>query len=327
MKVYLEQGVSRGAMRGPSKFMGKLVTAMEKIGVFMKHDSYVGSEISFTLPHWKLCCKGIHKVRPRLMRADGSLPGGSDARRLKYAKRILASDVVVWQSEFVKRAASKLFDVPSIGPVIHNGEDPDIYKVARIPSDGKHHVVMMSNWKSAGGRFRPEKRLSEMLHVANEFSKKNRDVEFWVIGDTGINHPPNPSIKFLGRMPHHELVRYMVSANCMLFLGWCEWCPNAMVEALVPGTPVICLNGSGAEELVKIGFGEVLPLEPPVDISYYRNHGAHVPRIELDAVQGALDRWSRCQIKRPAKELFISRTAEKYKDILERTVRGERWAS
>ena len=137
-------------------------------------------------------------------------------------------------------------------------------------------------------------------------------------GDTGRPDLARPNVKMLGKLPHHDLARYIVSSNCMLFMGVFDICPNAVVEALVPGTPVICCNGNGAEELVGMGFGEVLRVDDPINLQFYNSPLFRAPTFSNEKVIAALDRWSGCEQKKPAEKLFISHTAKKYIEVFER---------
>jgi len=221
---------------------------------------------------------------------------------------------MVWQSNFTKKFASKMYSINDSGYVIYNGDDPKAYRVEKIPSDGKFHVFTCANWIGHDGRYRPEKRMHEMIRIADEYTKKNPDVVFWFIGDTKQPVHENKNIVFVGRISHANLARYIVSANCMLFIGWGEWCPNSVVESLVAGTPVICSRGGGAEELVKVGYGESLPSEDPFSVEALKS--GTVPPINNEEVFSALDRWCRCEEKRPATSLYMEHCAKKYIEIL-----------
>jgi len=323
MRVFIEKPVSHRSLRGPSKFMGKLVEGLRAAGVQVVFRQDQGCQCSLTLPHWKYRAKGI----PRIMRADGTMPGGSDKRRRRYGRRIRNADFVIWQSEFARDNASKLFKVKPYGAVIYNGDDPKKYKVEPLPADGKFHVLLCANWYSAAkmkrrnrkkrhhGKYRPEKRLDAMLEIAEVYTQKNPDVVFWVAGKTGKEPPKNPNIVFLGTLKSDELRRYQISANCMLHIGYFEWCPNTVVESLVAGTPVICLNNSGSEELVKLGYGEVLPIEGKIDVEHYRRSRV-MPTVPYGPIYEALDRWVRCVEKRPAEALFMENTVKRYVKVL-----------
>lgn len=330
MRVFFQKKVGSAGTRGPSKFMGKLVEGLRKAGVEVVFVQDSKCSVALSLPHWKWRSRLI----PRIMRADGTMPGASDKRRRRYGKRLRQADFIIWQSEFCREYASKLFRVPAEGAVIYNGDDPQKYKVEPFPDDGKFHVLLASNWISAPkmrrrdpkkrhhGKYRPEKRLDAMLEIADVYTKKNPDVVFWVVGTTRKEPPKNPNIVLLGKVDNKTMIRYQVSANCMLHLGYFEWCPNVVVESLVAGTPVICVNG-GAAELVRKGFGEVLDLDRVHDAEAYRRTRA-IPSIDHEPVYAALDRWSRCTEKRPAEALFMEKTVERYIRAFEVIVRRAR---
>jgi glycosyltransferase involved in cell wall biosynthesis len=314
MKIFIEKIVNDNCSRGPSKFTNKLVNALKAKGVICAFEPEKDCTISFTLPVWK---QNFTRF-PRIIRVDGMFPGTSLKKKLKMRKRILRANHVVWQSKFARDQASKLYGVKPEGTIIYNGDDPDAYNVNRLDRRGKKWVITCANWMDTKLRYRPEKRLDQIVEVADLYYSKHPDVVFLVAGDAGRPDLARPNVRLLGKLKHPDLIRYIISSNCMLFMGIFDICPNAVVESLVPGTPVICCNGNGAAELVSMGFGEVLQMDKPIDLKEYASQSFRVPRFSTPMVMGALDRWCGCEIKKPAEKLFISNIADQYIEVFKK---------
>ena len=308
MVVKLEKKIPKEGTRGPSKFMAKLIPALRRIGVQF---SSMNATVILCTQSWK---QGRLKI-PRVIRVDGAWH--RPKKNVKYTKRILRSQVTVWQSNFCKEYSSKILGVPPVGSVIYNGENPKIFnRFDRINCDGKKHVYVCANWMTRRKKHRKIKRLIDTINIAKEYTRHHKDVIFWIVGDTGHVRSECPNIKFWGRVNHQQLVNLIMASNVMLDLEWFAWCPNTVVEALVGGLPVIAMNNGGAAELVKQGWGEILKLDPAPNIRDYRFK--KVPQLRYDPVYAALDRWINCEEKKPAKKLFIDNIARQYADVLKR---------
>ena len=308
MVVYVEHAIGRNAKRGAGKFMSKLIPALKKIGVDV---SGINPTVILSTQSWKQ--NSTVRV-PRVIRIDGAWD--KPRKNRKYTRRILRSQIKIWQSNFCKNYSSRILGVPADGRVVYNGDDPNYYKRADfIDCHNKKHVYVCANWLTIHGKQRKIKRLIDTINIAKVYTAIHKDVEFWFAGDTGNIRSSNPNLKFLGRLNHQDLVSYMMAANVMLDLEWFAWCPNTVVEALVAGLPVIALNNGGAAELVRQGWGEILPIEVTPNIQDYM--AKRVPVIPFDPIYAALDRWINCETKQPAKKLFINEIAHQYKVVLE----------
>jgi len=171
------------------------------------------------------------------------------------------SDAVIWQSEFSKKMVSGILNIiPKMDTVIFNGAEN------RGRSPGKPtciRIIMSAKWVS-DGEVRPHKRLKEMCEIVLEYSTRN-EVTCWVAGMADYN-PPRP-ITMLGHLKESALESYLSCADVMLNLCWYDWCPNAVVEAICAGVPVICSNNGGVPEIVK-DSGIILDIDKPMVPEY-----------------------------------------------------------
>lgn len=314
MRVFIESPIAKDPERGPAKFIQRLIPALANIGVACRFDNPRICDVSLGLSWWRPPQIPI----PRLVRVDG-LTMSNKGIGLDYIKRIAANvarcDAIIWQSEFSRRVIGLILGASApLQFVIYNGASPS-KNLAKTGEAGRRHVIMASNWLKNSGATRAIKRLKVMIDAARVFAKKRPDVIFWVAGKTNYSHIKHPNIKFLGQLDSESLNRHLYSANCSLFLGCYDACPNSVVESLVLGTPVICVNGSGPEELVRAGYGEVLPIDLPATPN--RMMAGEIAPINEQAVVAALGRWVDCTEKKPAPRLLISETAAQYKKAFE----------
>jgi glycosyltransferase involved in cell wall biosynthesis len=315
MRVFIEKKLNQETGRGPGKFLVRLLTALNNIGVTCQFSSFAQCDLSLALSWWPSPNLNI----PRVVRVDGlSVKPGQHIKEgyiRKLYRNIQGCDGIIWQSLFSQKVVGAILGVTAPNEfIIHNGVEPHPC-IAKVGSSDYKHVILCSNWLRSTGSTRAIKRLKFMLDVGREYAKKRPDVIFWIAGKNNYTHIKHPNIRFLGNLKNDQLDKYTYSANCCLFLGCYDACPNSIVECMVIGTPVICVNGSGPEELVKMGYGEVLPIDRSDDML----HGRIAP-LDPGAIMAALDRWVDCTDKKPARSLFINEVAQRYKAAFERVL-------
>jgi teichuronic acid biosynthesis glycosyltransferase TuaC len=126
------------------------------------------------------------------------------------------------------------------------------------------------------GRLAPEKNVELLI---NSFSKLLADPQFantrlWIAGSgpsaiklnqltqvLGVNN-----ITFLGSVAHSELAKYLKAADVMALSSHQEGMPNAVIESLALGTPVVATAVGAIPDLVNLENGIVTP---PGDIDSF----------------------------------------------------------
>jgi glycosyltransferase involved in cell wall biosynthesis len=68
-------------------------------------------------------------------------------------------------------------------------------------------------------------------------------------------------VRFLGRMPYHELPAIYSAADALVLASSREGWPNVLLEAMACGTPVVATNVSGTGEIVTCPAAGVLMKE------------------------------------------------------------------
>lgn len=236
---------------GKSKFISRLVPALEDIGV---RCSFKPTRADIQLSVYKFKKRKAYGGIPRVLRMDGVHLRRSNRNRWRnndIRRSIKTADAVIWQSKFAKNMLQKVLKVrPNRNFVIHNGADPADYRVEPMPSEYGRNIILCAKWFRADGTERKFKRLGPMLEICRDYVEQHSgEVGVWVAGNTRKYKSTHPAIRHLGRIPEEQLRRYLVASDVMLYLAYIDWCPNAVVEALAAGTPVICPKYTAMAEL------------------------------------------------------------------------------
>ena len=200
--------------------------------------------------------------------------------RAEYGNRLLAllrASVVtrqVYQSNFVCKWWQKSFGVEKIpSAIIHNGVDLTIYSpegVHERPS-GLYRLLIVEGSLQGGY----ETGLKTAVTLAELLSKKV-PLELMVAGRV----PPelqaayqvscSVPIHWSGLVPGSEIPRLDRSAHLLFSADVNAACPNAVIEALACGLPVVAFETGALPELVTNGSGCLVPyggdpwkLDPP----------------------------------------------------------------
>jgi len=75
----------------------------------------------------------------------------------------------------------------------------------------------------------------------------------------------NKRVEFLGKLPHHEVIKYMAKADIFSLPSWNEGFGVVYLEAMACGKPVIGCKGEGIEDFVENGKTGLLVKPKDVD--------------------------------------------------------------
>ena len=189
-------------------------------------------------------------------------------------------------------------------PSSFNHDAPPAYADSR--AEGYEKVCITS------ASWRRHKRLEELVEAYK--SPKLKPACLLVLGgkdyDADIDIPEN--VFMLEKYPHWALPSLYVTADAMLFISWLDCWPNAVVEALACGIPVMCSHNGGTNELVG-DDGVILHLEADYEF------GTKVPlynpkKVDNEAIiEGILKVLEMPKgFTRP--DLDIAQTAQKYEE-------------
>jgi glycosyltransferase involved in cell wall biosynthesis len=245
MKIFVDYEMNES---GKGKFLSRLIPALGAIGIELSF-SQKGCDLALGISRWR--------TKPRMrrvLRVDGIYMDGEDKRDRwvndQVCKAIKKSDAVIFQSRYARETVIKNLR-PKIKKdyVIYNGADPGDYSEA-IETGYTLNVIASAKWCNRHG-LRKSKGLKQTLAKLLEFSGPS--VGLFVAGDVPIRYRCE-GIHFLGRLPEIELRKWLAASDKMVYMAKRDWCPNAVVEAIVAGCEIICSPECRAvQELVAVG--------------------------------------------------------------------------
>ncbi len=213
----------------------------------------------------------IHRVRPISLK---------HSLRAEYGNRLLAlirryaADRIVYQSEFSRWWWNERFGgLARPAWVVYNGVDLERYAPAgRPPAQGPYRLLVVE--ASMGGGY--ESGLENAIRLGELLAAGGRLMEVMVVGEvsaalkqewTARSRVP---IRWAGLVKREEIPALDRSAHLLFSADVHPACPNAVIEALACGLPVVSFDTGSLAELVTPDAGFIAPygsdswkLEPP----------------------------------------------------------------
>lgn len=231
------------------------------------------------------------------------------------------ADGIIYQSKFSMKMCEKYLASRrknAIIDVIHNGIEAD-WCGSYINHDNIN-IVVSAKW-------RRHKRLKETIDVFLKYLHYYPNAQLHILGILHDNKPfRHPNIRYYGMVDHIKMAKIYRSGDMFIHLSKKDSCPNAVVEAIGAGIPVITTNAcGGSSEMCKmtdgciICKGDVNSLQPcsPYSEPYNKLSG----KLEKNLIKAMVEVSSdRRRVKLP-KSLDIKTTAKKYVDIMEKVKR------
>jgi glycosyltransferase involved in cell wall biosynthesis len=198
----------------------------------------------------------LHRARPR------GIVYALRAEALNLQLRLIRShlaDRIVYQSEFVREVWERLYGPAAASArVIHNGVPLEEYSPRKKTHDGTLLVVE--------GNLHFNDPAREMLLAANRVLIEKGPLKRLRIyahtdpawGREWARYDPRPEVA--GLRPRSEVRDRQQSAALFLSMEINPPCPNAIIEALAAGLPVLAFDTGSARELIGAG-GEVVRYE------------------------------------------------------------------
>jgi len=240
-------------------------------------------------------------------RADGvyfdKARSGRTYMNKRIRKTIQRCDAVIFQSEFSKKICAGVIDTTKEeNRIIYNGCDPDFYKnIPKYKMGYKKMLVACARWVP----------LKRPLSIVRGFIRADLDDTVLVMigkieDKKRIDHP---NVKYLGSVKPFETYKYYANCDGVIHISRLDACPNAVVEALCAGKPVLTNNVGGTRELVQ-DDGIIIDTDPIYNYTSFKMK--KVDKIDTQKVsQGMRDLLSReWNIDRP--DLHIDHVAEQY---------------
>lgn len=201
-------------------------------------------------PHARLAVRAIN-LRSHSHGEGGWRGWWENARRDRESLRLLRrADRVIFQSAYQKSFFEKAGWKGSGSVVVHNGADR-VFSASytRPPLDPGEPLRLLCSVMGP--------RKTKRIDLAAAFSNLE-GVEVSYAGQWPQTTPP-AGLKRLGTLSHDELFARMRESHYFLHPAICDPCPNAMIEALNAGLPVLYNPGPGSG--VEIAGSCGLPLD------------------------------------------------------------------
>jgi glycosyltransferase involved in cell wall biosynthesis len=146
--------------------------------------------------------------------------------------------------------------------IVHCGVVPERYGQSLKPKlePDKTEILFV-------GRLTPVKGVRVLLQAMQQVRAQNPNISLKIIGDgedrahlETLARPFGDAVRFMGYQSQAEVAQAMAGADALVLPSFAEGLPVVLMEALAAGTPVICSQVAGVNELVEQGVcGFVVP--------------------------------------------------------------------
>ena len=192
---------------------------------------------------------------------------GSDINRIPdpisvalTRKALRQASFVLTVSEHLRARAIQLGASPERTRAVRNGCDTSIFHLADrtqarddLGLDKESEIVLFVGWVA------PPKGLRELLDAMIRLVPSHPRLQLFCIGEGALQaeleaHAAQAGIArhihFLGRRSSSEIAQWLAAANVFCLPSYAEGCPNAVIEALACGRPIVATQVGGIPELV-----------------------------------------------------------------------------
>ncbi|MFH1047619.1 MAG: glycosyltransferase family 4 protein [Patescibacteria group bacterium] len=249
-----------GQIGGPTTFMANLRTYLDRHDFLYATHPWRANGIFFPIAYRLSAIKWIKLIGGKVIqRLDGIYyPSQHGDEYLVMNKPILDIyqqhvDVVIFQSDYSRRQCFAMMGEKkeSEYSIIYNGADKNIF----YPADGVENIKGKIRFAMAGS-FR-KKAMIEPVVLALDELKKEFDFELVVMGP--IINPEIENffqrdyVRLAGSKGSKEVAEILRSSHIFIHSQLNDNCPNAVIEALSCGLPVVGFDGGAMSELLFFG--------------------------------------------------------------------------
>jgi glycosyltransferase involved in cell wall biosynthesis len=236
--------------------------------------------------HMTLITAAAAKIRPTprvsVIVTDNRRDFAINPERFRWIKQrlmrkaYLSADAVIAVSEGVRRAAAEFHHIPieSIQTSYNYFDVAKIDRLADVPLPGALGKQDNQFLVVAAGRLHPAKGYDLLIEAARIVIKEmgHARLAVWILGEGELRadlerqireRDLEPQVRLLGFQDNP--LRFLRAADLYCLCSRYEGMPNALVEALLCGTPVIAADcQSGPREILQEGkLGRLVPVENP----------------------------------------------------------------
>jgi glycosyltransferase involved in cell wall biosynthesis len=172
----------------------------------------------------------------------------------------------------------------------HNGVDllPEELWHRPRPVELQHQKIIL-----ACALFAERKGIPLLVEAFQQIAAKHPDAILRIVGSGSEEEKIRQTVsrlnlgdrvQMLGKKPHAEVLQEMVWADCFALVGWDEPFATVYLEAMAAGTPVICCDDGGINDVIRHGVhGYTVPPKNVVETAKALDAilSDHAQRIEM----------------------------------------------
>jgi glycosyltransferase involved in cell wall biosynthesis len=320
MRLYVPGlGKQRG---GPASFLRYLVSALARRGVRASGSRFLGrTDVGLVNAVCDDRALGFLRRRgvPIVQRLDGIHFGHLAYLNERTREVYELADTVIFQSQFSQALIRAHFGAATRTRIVLNATDLSVFvPAAEVITPRPLRLIASAHWRS-------HKRLRDGLEVFLAVRRMFPEATLTVVGDTSAvprEAVTVPGAVYIGEISHDRLAALLRESRIFLHPSWVDPCPNAVVEALACGLPVIYGRNGGTRELVPPGCGIELRREREFD--YFKRDLRDydlIPRLDCEeaaeAVRHVVEHYAeyRATVLRHRAMFGIDRAADLYADV------------
>lgn len=164
------------------------------------------------------------------------------------------SHTVIWQSEYDRSLVHRRWGVRA-GYVIHNGCSRlgtlDDSIMARVGALSQVVFCSIASWHA-------QKRLRANVEFMRSYGREHGVKTCLIVIGGSAEALPGQDVFYCGDADPDMCASILKASRAMVHLAWRDHCPNAVVESLSLGTPVICATSGGTRELLTDQSGVII---------------------------------------------------------------------
>lgn len=251
---------------GPLTFLRVLLDYFKKKEIPFTHNPFRAKGLFFplTAPFWMIWAFHLAKL-PIIQRLDGvyypDKHGPSYKKTNRFIERIYRSfsTHIVFQSRYSQLQCETMFGKSNAQAtsLIYNGANRAIFYPSEKKFDDRKVQLL------AVGKFRQDDMIRPFLDMLKHLDKERFTLT--LVGSMDEVHLNEflsyPNVKFHGRMNDKEIAEMHRKLDVFVFSHASAPCPNAVIEAVTSGLPVVSFDTGSMKELC--GFNGDLLAETP----------------------------------------------------------------
>ena len=229
------------------------------------------------------------------------------------------ADHVFWQSEFCRRSANKFLGNRSgPGEILYNAIDTEFFHPSKRKYPNKPLTFLITGKIGQHLNYRLESTIKALAEARNSGLNAELLISGWIetphlIKEFAKSLNLNDAVNFSGPYSQEQAPFIYRSADIYVTTKYLDPCPNAVLEAMACGLPVLYSASGGTPELV----GETAGIGLPVPEDW---HNIHVPSSQ-DLSSGMIEiarvhpKMGACARKRAVEQFDIKDWIDRHQTV------------